>query len=379
MRTSIFLCLYVWVTGCCLGGEPLRVGLIGLDTSHVTAFTRLLNEEDHADHVPGARVVAAFRGGSPDIESSAGRVEGFTAELRDKYGVEIVGSIEELCRRVDVVMLESVDGRPHLHQAIPVIQAGKPLFIDKPMAGSLGDVLSIFRLAGERGVPVFSSSSLRYGGATQAVRRGSVGRVLRAETHSPCSLEPHHPDLFWYGIHGVESLFTVMGTGCERVRRVDGEGGVVVEGEWSGGRVGRFREGEGYGGWVVGEDGELEVGAYEGYRPLLVEVVKFFETGVAPVGEGETVEMFAFMEAADESKRRGGEAVSLAEVYGRYGYGVVPRVRLLRSRKIWDGAPHNAFTDLVRHGGRFYCVFREGEGHVSPGGAVRVLASEDGE
>ena len=140
-------------------------------------------------------------------------------------------------------MLESVDGRPHLEQAKPVIKAGKPLYIDKPMAGSLRDVIEIFRLARQASVPVFSSSSLRYGKGTQAVRGGSIGSVLRAETFSPCHLDKTQPDLFWYGVHGVESLFTVMGTGCESVKRAStGDGRIEVTGTWRGGRIGIFRE-----------------------------------------------------------------------------------------------------------------------------------------
>jgi predicted dehydrogenase len=299
--------------------DELRVGMIGLDTSHVTAFTALLNDPKSPNRVFGGRVVAAFKGGSPDIESSWSRVEGYTKELREKYGVIIYDSIEEMCRHVDAVMLESVDGRPHLEQAKPVIKAGKPLYIDKPMAGSLKDALEIFRLAKEAGVPVFSSSSLRYGKATQAVRNGSIGKVLRAETSSPCHLEETHPDLFWYGIHGVESLFTVMGTGCESVKRgTTSDGLIEVKGTWKGGHVGIYREDpKGYGGTSKGEKGESPVGAYDGYHPLVVEVIRFFQTGVAPVAPEETIEIFAFMEAADESKRQGGAEVKIAGVLKR--------------------------------------------------------------
>jgi hypothetical protein len=295
----------------------LRIGLIGLDTSHVTAFTSVLNDTNAPDHVAGGRVVAAFRGGSPDLEASRSRVEGYAKELQDKYGVRLYDSIEEMCRNVDAVMLESVDGRPHLEQARPVIRARKPLFIDKPMAASLQDVVTIFRLAGEAGVPVFSSSSLRYGKATQAVRHGSIGRVQRAETSSPCHLEKTHPDLFWYGIHGVESLYTVMGIGCESVKRgTTPDGRIEVAGTWTGGRVGVFREDpDGYGGSAKGDKGQSAVGAYEGYAPLVVEVIRFFQTGVAPVPPEETIELFAFMEAADESKRLGGAEVKIAEVF----------------------------------------------------------------
>lgn len=299
--------------------DELRIGMIGLDTSHVTAFTAVLNDPNNPNHVPGARVVAAFKGGSPDIEASASRVEGYTKELREKYGVTLYDSIDELCRHVDAVMLESVDGRPHLAQARPVIQAHKPLFIDKPMAASLKDVLEIFSLARKAGVPVFTASSLRFAKTTQAVRNGSIGRVLQAETSSPCHLEKTHPDLFWYGVHGVESLFTVMGTGCESVKRgTTADGLIQVTGTWKGGRIGIYRENpKGYDGTAKGEKGESQVGSYDGYHPLVAEAVKFFRTGVAPVSPEETIELFAFMEAADESKRQGGAEVKITEVLKR--------------------------------------------------------------
>lgn len=301
----------------------LRIGIIGLDTSHVVAFTKVLNDPQDKAHVPGGHIVAAFKGGSKDIPTSADRVDKYTQELQDKYGVKIVGSIEELCQQVDFVLLESVDGRPHLEQARPVIKVGKPLFIDKPMAISLHDALEIFRLAKAAKVPVFSSSSLRFGKATQAVRGGSIGKVLSAETSSPATLEPHHPDLFWYGIHGVEALFTVMGTGCETVKRgTTPDGKIEVRGTWTGGRTGIFREpakGHTYGGMAKGEQGEAPIGAYDGYAPLLVEILKFFQTGVSPVPERETIEILAFMEAADASKQANGAEIKIADILKKAG------------------------------------------------------------
>ena len=316
LSTKLLLSIALGVAVATNAADELRIGMIGLDTSHATAFTALLNDSKNPNHVPGAKVVAGFKGGSPDIESSWSRVEGYTKELREKHGVTIYDSIEEMCQHVDAVMLESVDGRPHLEQARPVIKARKPLYIDKPMAGSLKDVIEIFRLAKEAGVPVFSSSSLRYGKNTQAARNGSVGKVLRAETWSPCHLDKTHPDLFWYGVHGVESLFTVMGTGCESVKRgTTSDGRIEVVGTWKGGRTGIFREDpKGYGGKAKGETGESDVGAYDGYHPLVAEVVKFFQTRVVPVPSDETIELFAFMEAADESKRQGGADVKIADV-----------------------------------------------------------------
>jgi hypothetical protein len=293
--------------------EPIRVGIIGLDTSHAIAFAKLLNDPAAPPELADCPVVAAYPQGSRDIESSVSRVPGYTEEIQ-KLGVRIVGSIDELLGQVDAVLLETNDGRPHLEQVRPVFAAGKPVFIDKPVAGSLADAVTIYREAVLAGVPVFSSSSLRYGATTQRVRAGSLGRVQSCETTSPASLEPSHPDLFWYGIHGVESLFTVLGTGCQSVRRTSEDGAIAVHGTWSGGRTGTFREAKGYGGTARGQRGEAAVGAFDGYRPLLVEIVRFFRTGVAPVSPAETLEIYAFMEAADESRRQGGAEVTLASV-----------------------------------------------------------------
>ncbi len=295
----------------------IRLGIIGLDTSHALAFTKLLNDPDVGQDLAGCRVVAAYPPGSPDIASSVERVPGYTQQMRE-LGIEIVASIDELLSQVDGVLLETNDGRPHLAQIRPVLAARKPVFVDKPVAGSLADVLRIYQEAAEAGVPIFSSSGLRYAEAPQAVRAGAIGEVIGCDAYSPCSLEATHPDLFWYGIHGVETLYTVMGTGCERVSRMSSEGTDVVVGQWQGGRIGTFRgirAGQGgYGGTAFGTREVRSLGGFDGYRPLAVQIVKFFRTGRAPVDPRETVEIYAFMAAADESKRRGGAPVSLSEV-----------------------------------------------------------------
>ncbi len=176
------------------------------------------------------------------MPASRDRIAGFTKTLKDKHGVEIVDSIDELLKRVDVVLLESVDGRPHLEQVKPVLKAKKPVFIDKHAAGSLADVLRIYELVKENNSPVFSSSSLRFAPEIAEIHgNAKIGDVIGCATHAPCELEEHHPDLFWYGVHGVENLFAVMGTGCESVSRVKMKDTDLVTGTWKDGRIGTFR------------------------------------------------------------------------------------------------------------------------------------------
>ncbi len=296
--------------------RELRVGIIGLDTSHSPAFARAMNSGKEGA-LKSCQVTAAYPPGSPDIESSVSRVPGYTADMRE-LGVEIVDSIPTLLERVDAVLLESNDGRPHLEQLIPVLQAGKPCFIDKPIAGSLADCLAIFDLADHYGVPVFSSSSLRYGKNSQAARAGSLGDILGCSTWSPCTLEPTHPDLYWYGIHGVESLFTVMGPGVRTVTRTQTDDSELVVGIWNDGRIGTFRGmrtgKRGYGGIAFGSKEIGPVGSYDGYGPLVEVIAEFFVTGTPPVSPAETIDIYAFMEAADESKRRGFVPVNVQDV-----------------------------------------------------------------
>ncbi|MBI5769534.1 MAG: Gfo/Idh/MocA family oxidoreductase [Verrucomicrobia bacterium] len=292
-----------------------RLGIIGLDTTHVIAFTSHIN---NLKNNTGCKVVAAFPGGSPDFKASADRIGKFTADLRDKHGVEMVASIEELCQKVDGVLLESVDGRPHLAQARPVIAAGKPLFVDKPVAASLEDVVEIFRLAKEKNVPIWSSSALRYGkGVAGAQTDEALGKVVGCDVFGSSSWAEHHPDLYLYGIHPVEGLFTVMGPGCEQVRRIKAGGTDLVIGVWKDGRIGTFRDlrtGKPAAPVVIFGTKGSSTGQSSGSTGLIEGVVRFFKTGTPPVSAEETIEIYAFMSAADASKAKDGAAVSISDL-----------------------------------------------------------------
>ncbi len=222
-----------------------------------------------------------------------------------------------MANKTDAILLESVDGRPHLEQ-FRAVAKGKPVFIDKPTAGSLADVISIFRIADETQTPVFSSSSLRYCKEVQeAARDKSIGKMIRCDTAGPLDPMPHHPDLFFHGIHGVESLFTIMGTGCESVSRIDTPEVAVVVGKWNDGRIGTYhglkKKGT-YAFTVKGDKGVAERNGFSGYDSAIDEICKFFISGKPPVNRDETIEIYAFMEAADESKRLDGEPVSIGDL-----------------------------------------------------------------
>jgi hypothetical protein len=316
-NASVKALFVLWAIALCAPAADLRVGIIGTDTSHVGAFTKLLNGDASApDHIAGARVVAAYKSGSKDIPESINRIDQYAEDLRTKYGVEIVPDIATLLTKVDAVLLESLDGRVHLEQARPVIAAHKMLFIDKPLAATLEDAREIARLAKAAGVPWFSSSSLRFGAIGAAMKLPNLTGAL---TWGPGPFEEHHPlDLAWYAIHPVELLFTIMGTGCETVTRIAGNNVDVIACRWKDGRIGTVNAVRPYSDYgAIAFRGRETVESHPkaaqatDYRPLVVEIVKFFQTGKPPVSNEETLEIFAFMDAAQRSKEQGGKPVAL--------------------------------------------------------------------
>jgi predicted dehydrogenase len=297
--------------------DTLRAGMIGLDTSHVPAFAKIFNNPNAAGDLAGLRVVAGYPGGT-DLPASRNRVKGFTEQLR-KMDIEIVDTIPQLLEKVDVVLLESVDGRIHLQEAIPVIKAGKPLFIDKPAAGSLVDTIAIYELAKKHNVPCFSSSSLRFApGIQELLKNEKLGTIVGAVTWGSCTYQEGTPDMFFYGIHGIEPLYALMGTGCETVTRLQSQDTDLVSGVWKDGRIGSYRgirrNKADFGAVAFGTKGILQASREGGYDELCREIGRFFKTRKPPVPPEETIEIFAFMEAADESKRQGGTPVSLKDV-----------------------------------------------------------------
>jgi len=298
---------------------PLRVGMIGLDTSHVISFTRLINNPTAKGDLAKISVVAAFPGGSPDFPPSRDRVEGFTKQIAE-MDIAIVDSIPALLKQVDVVMLESVDGSQHLEQVRPVFKAGKRVFIDKPFTASLVDALMIVELSKRSGVPFFSCSSKRYQAEYNSTLATTVtGNVFGCDVYGTSKSVPNHPDLFWYGVHGCEVLSTVMGPGLESVTAYQTPSAEHVRGTWSNGRIGTFRglreEGgkAGFGLTVFGEKKIIQSGIGSDKLPLLEKMAHFFLTGETPLPPSATIEVFALMQAAEASKARGGNPIIIAD------------------------------------------------------------------
>ncbi len=297
----------------------MKIAMIGLDTSHCGGFVEHLNKPDHPHHVPGARVVQAFPGGSSACAVSRDRIQGFTAALRDQHGIRMCGSLEEATRGMDAFLLTSVDGRQHREQFEVLARAGKPVFIDKPLTCSAADARAIADLSRRTGVPFFSASSIRF---TPAI--GPEGLDIAAlqgvETFGPMSLMDDYPPYYWYGIHSVDLLYAHLGRGCVEVTAFHETTQDVLVGRWSGGRVGMVRglrlTGKNpFGRIAFGAEGvRSDLQPAEGPPPfavMLKAIVEFWRTGRSPIPPEETVEEMAFLEAAEQSWKRGGTPVRL--------------------------------------------------------------------
>ncbi len=286
--------------------NELEIAIIGLDTSHAPAFTRMLNDPGDPCCLPGGRVVKAWPGGSPDFELSWSRVDQFTEEVRQQ-GATICNTIEEAVEGCDAVLLESADGRVHLEQFKKLVPFGKPVFIDKPLACSLAEAEEIARLSAKHDIPAMSSSSLRFlQGLPETVAKHR-DRITGVELHGPLSFQKTQPGYFWYGMHAMEMLFAILGPDFQSLEVHCSEQADQIETRWPGGITGRMEliRGEApFGGTLVCGSQRISLPSSDTvtepfYQSLLKEVLHFFRNPQSGIPLSETLKLTAFVEKAN--------------------------------------------------------------------------------
>jgi len=301
--------------------DTKTIGLIGLDTSHVVAFTKLLNDPKNEHHVAGGKVICGFPGGSPDFEASISRVEGFTKQLSEEFGLEILDSPAAVAEKCDYVFIESVDGRVHLEQFRETLPFKKPTFIDKPLAVKSSDAREIYKLAADAGIPLISASGVRYDeGISAALASPPEGatEVRGADIFGPMQIQPTQPGLYWYGIHTVDALNRIMGGGCKKVQTDASEHAHIVTGEWADGRVATVRGNRGchsgFGVTIHWDNGPQFIKLAPSkpwYASMLDAVMPSLATGKVDINPADTIEVIRLIEAANESADHGGKSVNL--------------------------------------------------------------------
>jgi predicted dehydrogenase len=250
------------------------------------------------------------------------RIPGYVEQMK-KFGVPLVDKPEDMIGKIDGVLIESQEGGAHWPRAKPFLDAGLPCYVDKPFTCSLADARRFAEVAEKKNIPIFSSSSLRYGTElVDFIKDDRQGKLVGVLSYGPAPLFEKdatlNPGLYHYGIHAVEVLYTLMGSGCQRVTCTHEKGAEVVTGQWGDGRLATvrgIRAGKSDYGFVgFAEKGvyPVTIGTKNIYRELLKQIVAFFTTKKAPVDLAVTVEMMAFIEAANRSAANHGAGEKVA-------------------------------------------------------------------
>ncbi|QDU34566.1 Oxidoreductase family, NAD-binding Rossmann fold [Poriferisphaera corsica] len=256
-----------------------KIGMIGLDTSHVTIFAELLSNQDHEHYIGGGEVIAGWPGGSKDFAMSHSRVDEYTNALRDQYGATIFETPEEVAEVSDAIFIHAVDGATHLELFKQVVSYGKPVFIDKPLACSVHDAKAIIELAEEREVLIGSASSLRYWDELViAIADKEMGEIESMEAWGPLSFQEGMPWYFWYGVHSVEMLVAGLGPGCEEMSLHMNDKSEILNMRWADGRSGIYhgiKEGHGgFGAVIHRSEGVQVLDCAKSSRPYYVSLVE---------------------------------------------------------------------------------------------------------
>lgn len=285
----------------------LRIGMIGTDTSHAVAFARILNDKEHPFHVEGGSITQAMRFMSADFELSYSREKRFSGELAEKFRIPFA-DLSEMEQQCDAILLEAADGRKHLELFGKIAAWRKPVFIDKPLAAGYRDAAEIVRLAEHYGTPIMSSSALRYAAAL-GQRLSAIDRrgIKKVTVRCPLVIEPTQSRYYWYGIHGVEMLFTILGMGCSNTDLSLEKDGERLIGVWSGGAIGEvqccYNPEQPFEAVIETAEETILIridNQVPFYASLLEKVMPFFQTGISPVTSEETLEIMAFIDAAEE-------------------------------------------------------------------------------
>ncbi len=290
------------------GSADLRVGLVGVNTSHASAFARLLNQ---VGAVEGARVTWVWGGelrpGQPDATT-----------LAQSFDIPHVASEPtEMLAESDLVLVvdDTGQGANHVPLSRAFVAAGVPTFVDKPMAVDLVEAKGLFALAADKGTPVTSSSALRFAAELDAERTQieALGPLSSVVSVGP-------GEWYYYGVHAVEQLFAVTGPGVEWVQRYtwpDRDLAVLSYADGGPVAVVQTLRDAAYAFHLTayGANGlhAVHIKDFDAfYTGQVRAAVEMARTGQPPVAPDETLELLAVLRAGVRSAETDGAKVSVA-------------------------------------------------------------------
>lgn len=312
--------------------NPLRLAMLGMieGNAHPWSWSAIINGYDpeamkrcaypailtylgeqplEKVFIPGARVTHIWTDDPAEapLIAAADRIE------------RVVEHPEEVIGEVDAVIIATDDGSDHVRRARPFVEAGLPVFVDKPLADNLED-LAWFLAARCRGARIYSSSALRYAPEVLGLRSrlGELGGLRWVSSFTPKTWER-------YGIHALEAAYAITGPGYDWVQTASLDGGdVVTAGHVDGAAVTLPAIHDAYGSFGViqacGTSGHASLhfkSTYQAFRAQLVAFIEALQSGTDPHPFRETVEQMLVIIAGRLSRECGGGRIRIGDLRKR--------------------------------------------------------------
>jgi predicted dehydrogenase len=304
----------------------MRIGAIGIDSSHTPVFTNRINALHKEGKTP-CRVTHFWDPGRHEWQHPAGAEQSAkdVAKWREdtiKEGAQQVGSLDELLKNVDGVMVLNINGHRHLELSIGPIAKGMPTYIDKPLTCSTDQARSLLAMTRQYNARCYSASSLRFITEIPKLDKEKLGDIVAIDAFGNGELLDMMPHLWHYGCHSIEMVDAIFrwsgqGPGVARVSAIATKDYHLLDMQYRDGRLARLRM-DRAGAWAFGATvhgtknvQQFVVDFAPVYSRLVEGMVKFFEGGPAPVDLREIVENVAVMEAGNRSIALGGEWVEV--------------------------------------------------------------------
>jgi len=290
----------------------IKVAIIGLDTSHSIMFAHHMQDPDCVPDqlVPGLRAVTCLRFETPFQDKQG--LDGRQSKL-ESWGVKVTTRFDEAVADCDAIMVEINDGSFHREYFEKVAALGKPVFLDKPLAGSLDDGRAIIQLMRKHNTRVWSGSSVPFCPEVDGTR-SRFTQIKRAHVFGALGAAPAGDSFVWYGVHTIEMLQRIMGPGALSVRALETRDSIITVVDYGAGREGVVEAIRGmgiYGGRIQGlMNKEKKVVPFvcnsaSAHRDILCLIKTFFEGGATPVDMRTTFEGLAMMTATRQSIETG--------------------------------------------------------------------------
>ena len=282
----------------------IRIGIVGSDNSHALAFAKLAN----IDRALGDRCAAVGIWGADHAQA-----DGIATETKIE---KVVDRPEAMVGEIDVAVVVDRHGNLHAAHALPFLEQGLPVFVDKPLAISIDDCRRMLDVSARSGSALTSFSALRFAPAieTLAAELPELGAIKAVHFAGPCDFASEYGGPFFYATHVVEMALRLVGDDIETVSAKRNGASVVVLVSWKNGAIGSFSllgdAAYRFHATLFGADGMAAqeiLGGAPTYAKTLEQIVRMAETGERPLTDSQLLRPIEIIHAIEASLASGKE------------------------------------------------------------------------